>query len=109
MKDPKYQQQLVDMIRLCAPDLRVQWDDNRTIPAHTNLSALLTAFRAVHTVWTTRTYLTDAQVQMYNNHVSNMRSAWLAFGWKVTPWVHWVLSHSATIIAEQRNMYIMYP
>ena len=68
------------------------------------LQVMLNSFGAVHTVWRERKTLTAAQISEYARHIENFRNAWLAFRWKSTPWVHWVLSHSVALVREWKNI-----
>lgn len=86
--------------------MMVQWDEKRSVPAYVILSHLLNSFRALHTLWSTTSRLTDAQVDQYTRHAVTFRKAWQALGWKVTPWVHWVAVHSAELMSRYRTLYL---
>lgn len=94
------------MAEMHCPDLRVSWGAGRTVPAHTALGALLTAFRVVHNTWSNQSYVSDGEIATYTKNVNIMRTAWRAFSWKITPWVHWVLAHSVQLLTETRNLYL---
>jgi hypothetical protein len=78
--------------------------DGRQVEVSTVLQVMLNSFAAVHTVWRERKTLTAAQISEYARHIENFRNAWLAFRWKSTPWVHWVLSHSVALVREWKNI-----
>ena len=106
LRNPRYQESLVKLARQHAPSVQLQWSADRKVTAPAALSVLLNSFKELHSIWSTRVPLTSSQVDLYLNQVNIFRQAWRAFGWKPTPWVHWVLAHSATFIAEYRTLFV---
>ena len=92
------------LTRLHAPDVDLQWTPDRKVSASAALAVLLNAFKGVHTLWSLRKPLTIQQIDQYTKHIENMRMAWVAFKWKPTPWIHWVLAHSCAVISEYRTL-----
>ena len=63
-------------------------------------------FRVLHalfSLWRQPTHLTPHQKKAYHNLATKFGELWVATGWKVSTWVHWVVHHSPALIDRHHN------
>lgn len=106
LRDPKHATSLLDVIGRHAGATMVPWEPDRNIPMKSALQVLLNAMRGIYSLWSKSTVLHANDLVTYAKFVQTMRQAWKALAWKLTPWVHWVLSHSVAVLNSFRTLYI---
>lgn len=99
------QNDLVSIVHQFAPNVEVPWDNRPCIYLSLALQVLLHSLAAIHSVWSTKTWLRDSDVQAYQTQVNRLRTSWCAMGWKPTVWLHWVCAHSVYYVRQCRTIY----
>ena len=72
----------------------------------TLIEVLLRNMRSLYALWRQKTPWTTGPVQEAKAHSRKIGEAWLRFGWKSTPWVHWTVTHCGAVLQKHRNLYV---
>ena len=102
----EYHTQLIALLRKHLGSITIPWEAGRDVLAHVAVGLLLKGLHVIHTLWCQKTLLTNEDLALYDRHLGNVRKAWNAFKWKVSPWVHWLLAHSSIFVHKYRNMFV---
>ena len=101
LTDPKYYDGIVHGLRNNFPNTMfgggLLW---------TLVEVLLRNMRSLYALWRQKTPLTNGEVQEAKTHCRKIGEAWLRFGWKSTPWVHWNVAHCGAVLQNYRNLYV---
>lgn len=98
-------QELVDIFEQHAGGHVLRLGADQKMYIHGVMRKLLRAFAGMHQWWSHKEYLTDAQVGVYVDHVSEFRKCVLWLGWVPSPYVHWVCAHSGYYMGRVRTLY----
>lgn len=101
-----FHEKLVSILQKYCPTLTVPWGTDRKIPAFTALALALRSIHLLRALWRKKEFLTDSDVLLHEQQAANFAKSWKAFGWKVTPWVHWVTSHSTHFARQCRTIFL---
>ena len=66
---------------------------------------ILYVFSALHTSFTLRRPLVDAEVHQAQELTSRVGKASATLKWKPTRWVHWIVCHSARVLRMHHRMH----
>ena len=72
----------------------------------TLIEVLLRNMRSPYALWRQKTPLTNGQVQEAKSHCRKVGEAWLKWGWKSTPRVHWTVAHCGALLQKYRKLYV---
>lgn len=68
------------------------------------LHVILTNLRSCHSLWHKQGLLDQLDIANYEMWVREFGEAWNALGWKSSPWLHWMVAHSTSIVKSHRTI-----
>ena len=73
---------------------------NFYVPLH----VVLTNFFQCHSIWHKQCMLDPKDIENYGRLCTEFGEAWSALSWKSTPWVHWMVVHSTSLLKKHRTI-----
>ena len=70
---------------------------------------MFSSLHGLFRLWEQRSLYTNQQIQQYKGLATNFGKAWKVLGWKVSPWVHWLVRHSSYLANLHRNFLYLVP
>ena len=105
LQDPSAHEELIEFLEQSAPECKIKMAPTRWVRLHALVRGMLRALSTLHELWWKHEPLTTADLQRYVNGVGTFADCWVAFQWRPTVWVHWVVCHSAFFMGQYHTLY----